>query len=83
MHHEYLLLRLYSCNHTVVTDAYQQSAPIGIGKSRHRLSKFGSIGNLILEVLLLMFAFCYQTTYIAAFIHNSIFMNLGVNPFSH
>ena len=41
---------------TVVAHANKQTASIGISKSRHRLSQLAGIGNMVLEILLLVLA---------------------------
>ena len=54
---------------SVVTNAYQQAAAIGIGKCRNRLGQLTSIGDSVFEVLLLVFAFTNEAEEIAFVIH--------------
>ena len=56
MHHVDLFLGAHSRHVAIIAHTYQQPASISIGKGRYRLGQLLSIGNTILEILLLMLA---------------------------
>ena len=70
VHHVYLLLAPNTRQMTVVAHANEQSAPIGIGKCRHRLSQFAGISHTVFEVLLLVLALANHAEKITFIIHS-------------
>ena len=69
MHHEDFLFGTDAREMAVVSDTYEQTASVGIGKCRHGFGQLACIRHTIFEILLLMLAFVDEALKIAFVVH--------------
>ena len=62
LHHIHLLFAPHAGYAAVVLDADEQASAVGVGKGGEAVSNLADVGNLVLEVLLLMLALCDEVS---------------------